>query len=258
VRVGVHADYALMASALRSILEAEPGLEVVTLPNVEQAEDGLPAEVDVLIAAGSSELFLVEGGDEGSGGGLPALLLLSDDLPTIRAALRRPWAAWGLLPPEAAEEEIRDALRALGHGLSVGPPGLLRDALAPRGDAVASSGDALAPQADAFASLGDALAPRTDAVASSGDALAPRTHIRPQGTPAPLGQGRDGPQPLTPREEQVLQMLAQGLANKEIAAELSISDHTVKFHISSIYDKLGVTNRVEAVRAGVRLGLLSV
>jgi DNA-binding NarL/FixJ family response regulator len=230
VRVGVPADYALMASALRSILEAEPGLEVVTLPNVEQAEDGLPAEVDVLIAAGSSELFLVEGGDEGSGGGLPALLLLSDDLPTIRAALRRPWAAWGLLPPEAAEEEIRDALRALGHGLSVGPPGLLRDALAPRGDAVASSGDALAP----------------------------RTHIRPQGTPAPLGQGRDGPQPLTPREEQVLQMLAQGLANKEIAAELSISDHTVKFHISSIYDKLGVTNRVEAVRAGVRLGLLSV
>jgi NarL family two-component system response regulator YdfI len=62
--------------------------------------------------------------------------------------------------------------------------------------------------------------------------------------------------PLTEREGQVLQLLARGLANKQIALELGISEHTVKFHISSIYTKLGVTNRTEAVRVGVHLGLI--
>jgi DNA-binding NarL/FixJ family response regulator len=62
---------------------------------------------------------------------------------------------------------------------------------------------------------------------------------------------------LTEREAQVLELLALGLANKQIALRLKISDHTVKFHISSIYAKLGVTNRTEAVRVGVQQGLVS-
>jgi DNA-binding NarL/FixJ family response regulator len=62
--------------------------------------------------------------------------------------------------------------------------------------------------------------------------------------------------PLTDREMEVLQLIAQGLANKQIAANLSISEHTVKFHVSSIYTKLGVGNRTEAVRMGVRRGLI--
>jgi DNA-binding NarL/FixJ family response regulator len=61
---------------------------------------------------------------------------------------------------------------------------------------------------------------------------------------------------LTQRETQVLQLLSQGLANKQIALSLEISEHTVKFHVSSIYAKLGVTNRTEAVRQGVRHGLI--
>ncbi len=61
---------------------------------------------------------------------------------------------------------------------------------------------------------------------------------------------------LTQREGEVLSLLAEGLANKQIALALGISEHTVKFHISSIYNKLGVTNRTEAVRAGARLGLI--
>jgi len=61
---------------------------------------------------------------------------------------------------------------------------------------------------------------------------------------------------LTERESQVLQLLARGLANKQIAVRLGISEHTVKFHISSIYSKLGVTNRTEAVRVGVQQGLV--
>lgn len=64
-------------------------------------------------------------------------------------------------------------------------------------------------------------------------------------------------EPLTERESQVLQLLARGLANKQIAAALGISEHTVKFHVSSIYTKLGASNRTEAVRSGVQRGLVA-
>ncbi len=60
--------------------------------------------------------------------------------------------------------------------------------------------------------------------------------------------------PLTPREREVLQLAAEGLANKQIALTLRISEHTVKFHLSSLYTKLGVTSRTEAIRAGARRG----
>jgi DNA-binding NarL/FixJ family response regulator len=63
--------------------------------------------------------------------------------------------------------------------------------------------------------------------------------------------------PLTERELEVLGLLSQGLANKQIALELGISEHTVKFHVSSIYTKLHVTNRTEAVREGLRGGWIA-
>jgi DNA-binding NarL/FixJ family response regulator len=63
-------------------------------------------------------------------------------------------------------------------------------------------------------------------------------------------------EPLTERESEVLQLLAQGLANKQIGVQLEISEHTVKFHVSSIYAKLGASNRAEAVRLGVQSGLI--
>jgi two-component system, NarL family, response regulator YdfI len=61
---------------------------------------------------------------------------------------------------------------------------------------------------------------------------------------------------LTDREIEVLRMLAEGFSNKEIASRLGISDHTVKFHISSILAKLGASSRTEAVTVGVRNGLI--
>jgi two-component system, NarL family, response regulator YdfI len=63
-------------------------------------------------------------------------------------------------------------------------------------------------------------------------------------------------EPLTKREREVLQMLAAGLGNKEIAAKLNISDHTAKFHVGSILGKLGVSTRAEAVAMGIRRGLV--
>jgi DNA-binding CsgD family transcriptional regulator len=65
------------------------------------------------------------------------------------------------------------------------------------------------------------------------------------------------PGPLTEREVQILGLLSTGLANKQVAAELGISEHTVKFHVSSIYTKLNVGNRAEAVREGLRHGLIA-
>ena len=61
---------------------------------------------------------------------------------------------------------------------------------------------------------------------------------------------------LTPRESEVLRLLADGLGNKEIAVKLSISEHTIKFHIHSILGKLGAASRTEAVTRGLRSGLI--
>ncbi|HEY3249395.1 MAG TPA: response regulator transcription factor [bacterium] len=71
-----------------------------------------------------------------------------------------------------------------------------------------------------------------------------------------------GPQPeppledLTPREVQVLQLLAEGLPNKAIARSLRISEHTVKFHVTAVMGKLGAHSRTEAVTRAARAGLL--
>jgi len=66
------------------------------------------------------------------------------------------------------------------------------------------------------------------------------------------------PETLTPREREVLEWLAEGLTNGAIAARLGISDHTVKFHVASIYGKLGVSTRAEAIRRGLRRGLITI
>jgi DNA-binding NarL/FixJ family response regulator len=99
---------------------------------------------------------------------------------------------------------------------------------------------------------------------SSADELTAAIHALSQGlivgTPALLFESENEPLergPLTERESEVLNLLAEGLANKQIAAALGISEHTVKFHVSSIYQKLNVTNRTEAVREGLRGGWIA-
>jgi len=74
--------------------------------------------------------------------------------------------------------------------------------------------------------------------------------------PTPAVQRTAGLDDLTPRETEVLRMLAEGLGNREMASRLGISDHTVKFHISSILDKLGASTRTEAVTMGIRMGII--
>ena len=62
---------------------------------------------------------------------------------------------------------------------------------------------------------------------------------------------------LTPREVEVLELVAEGLSNKAVAARLGISDQTVKFHLTSLSGKLGAINRTDAVRRALRRGLIT-
>jgi DNA-binding NarL/FixJ family response regulator len=106
-------------------------------------------------------------------------------------------------------------------------------------------------------------------------AVAAGLSVRPAGTPTSAGFGDDAfhdaaprngaddgleepidAEPLTAREAEVLDSLAQGLSNRAIAARLGISEHTVKFHLASIFGKLGATTRTGAVRRALRRGLI--
>jgi DNA-binding NarL/FixJ family response regulator len=81
--------------------------------------------------------------------------------------------------------------------------------------------------------------------------------MTPDASDASDAEEDDFDEPLTPREVQVLELLAEGLPNKAIAVRLHISDQTVKFHVSAISGKLGARNRTDAVRRAVRRGLIA-
>jgi DNA-binding NarL/FixJ family response regulator len=115
--------------------------------------------------------------------------------------------------------------------------------------------------AQAVAGRVDAIVVAPDVFEADQDAIGARDATRPARTGQSGGlewDDDDGPQePLTPREIQVLELLAEGLPNKAIATRLRISDQTVKFHVSSISGKLGAANRTDAVRRAVRRGLIT-
>ena len=62
---------------------------------------------------------------------------------------------------------------------------------------------------------------------------------------------------LTPREHEVLVLVADGLRNRDVAVRLGITEHTVKFHLAAIFGKLGVSSRTGAVRRALQLGLIA-
>jgi DNA-binding NarL/FixJ family response regulator len=97
-----------------------------------------------------------------------------------------------------------------------------------------------------FDSIADA---RVAGIAADAILLSPP--VEPVDDDAPL------PERLTPREIEVLELVAEGRPNRAIAERLGISDQTVKFHLASISGKLGAANRTDAVRRGVRAGLIT-
>ena len=110
---------------------------------------------------------------------------------------------------------------------------------------------------DSAIDIAGEFATAEDARQSGIDADALLTPLTPD-APAPRRGRREAfEEPLTARELQVLALLAEGLPNKAIAGRLGISDQTVKFHVAAIIAKLGAANRTEAVRLGVRRGLIA-
>jgi len=103
-----------------------------------------------------------------------------------------------------------------------------------------------------YATLAAARAAALDA-----DAIVVGTSGRAAASDEEYGEESTIDEPLTPREVQVLELLAEGLPNKAIAQRLAISDQTVKFHVASISAKLGAANRTDAVRRAVRRGLIT-
>ncbi len=97
------------------------------------------------------------------------------------------------------------------------------------------------------AAVAAAAAGLTVLPADTGSAPAPRPAVHASAAPA---------QSLSPREIEVIAMLAEGLGNKVIGARLGISEHTVKSHVASIFAKLGVSTRAEAAVSAARLGLI--
>ena len=94
------------------------------------------------------------------------------------------------------------------------------------------------------------------AAAAAGLTVVP-ADFGPAAAPRPAAHGVTMPAPaLTPREIEVIAMLAEGLGNKVIASRLGISDHTVKSHVGSIFAKLDVSTRAEAAVSAARLGLI--
>lgn len=168
-----------------------------------------------------------------------------ESLDALRALADEAWEEGG--PPalvvigDEEGEWVRDALRA----------GMVR-ALLPRG---ASGGEIVAAveavSAGLFALGADAFAALLAATPRASDEPA-AGQISEEGPP-PAGTELDA---LTPREREVLDMLAEGLSNKEIAWRMKISEHTVKSHVASIFAKLNVSTRTEAVTQGIRKGLI--
>lgn len=157
-----------------------------------------------------------------------------DDLPVplggdAEAALRAP--AVVLLADRPGAAWVAEALRA--GALAVLP----RDA---RPEEITAAVDAAAAGLVVLpAALAGELAARAAAEAPAADPLPP---------PADPG--------LTPREREVLELLARGMGNKGVARALGISEHTVKAHVGAVFEKLGASTRTEAVTIGVRTGLL--
>jgi len=198
---------------------------------------------------------------------LPRLLLVADD-PIARAGLRALAERSGLsVTAEAAADELQasqlDECDAIVWDVAAaGSLDALR-ATAARAPVLAlpwsvdEARDALAAGARGALSrerLAEQLLPSVQAVVQGllvlDDAFA-QALVRP---PA----GLDGAlvEPLTPREAEVLQLLAEGLSNRRLGERLGISEHTAKFHVNAILGKLGARSRAEAIAQAARLGLL--
>lgn len=222
MRVQVISAYPAIRSGLAALLRAQPGWEVAG----EAAPETLAPD------AASPDVVLFD-------------LEAAPDVETFAGWLDqvRPTGGAVLLLPERSRGALDGAVRELGRlvataeSAGVGLGVLGRDA-------------SVEEIVTAIAAVGAGLLALDRRQAAA--LWIPQEPVIATGTHAPS----PGDEPLTPRERDVLQLLAEGLPNKLIAQRLHVSDHTVKFHVSSIMLKLNAASRTEAVTVAARRGLL--
>lgn len=215
-----------MRAGLEALIAAEPGLEVVGNLSDQEVERPLTEAADVVLWA-IDELDPDQLPDHFSDkctgeDGTRAIVLLVDDWQPSAIGTLLQTGIRGILPTDATAAELTQALQAAAIGLTVIHPDILENWLS-----IA------------------ATEPRSSPPASSLTEWSPSEASLP-----------DLRQPLTNREIEVLKMMAEGVGNKTIARRLGISEHTVKFHIGSIFSKLNASSRTEAVMTGARQGLI--
>lgn len=169
-------------------------------------------------------------------------VVLLDDLPkSIRQMAASEVAAWAVMRNDTDSQQLAASIRAVAAGLVVVDRALIGLLAIPKVPSVM-----VTPSTPSISSLNmgnlnvdnSALIPASNSRVASEDSSLPF-------------------EKLTAREREVLQLVAQGLANKQIGGRLSISLHTVKFHVASILAKFGAMSRTEAVTLGARRGLVT-
>ncbi|HKW64787.1 MAG TPA: response regulator transcription factor [Candidatus Acidoferrum sp.] len=222
ISVFIVAASPLARSGLENLLAArqvEIAGNAARLDELDHRLDDAPADVILVDATGEPvEAFLDSLATSGLASDFSVVVLVEPaSLAAASAALREGVRA--VLPNDVSPEQLVAALQAAANGLLV---------LHPAQVAAQVTANGFGSGSGAGSAFGPARARELNELAES----------------------------LTPRESEVLQMLASGLGNKEIAAKLAISEHTVKFHVASILGKLGASTRTEAVSIGIRRGLV--
>ena len=225
IRVLVLAAYPAVRAGLGALLAQDPALR----PVEPTPAAGRPARV----VAGRSAVTVAIGPPAGSDGQEPDVVVA--DLPAL---------------PDQSADEIADAypgvpLVLLGADPAADGPGITAGPVA-----------YLAPDADA-PTLSAAVRGVLAGLTVLDPALAAAAGFHTHGRPAPAADSAPG-EALSPREREVLRLVADGYPNKAIARELGISEHTAKFHVGSLLAKLGAASRTEAVTIATRRGLLTI
>jgi DNA-binding NarL/FixJ family response regulator len=227
IKILIVARIPIIREGLRGLLASEPDFQLRTLTGLESGAqieeilsnqpDVVLVDVDVLEREGWALLRDLRDVAPGI-----AALVITDTQQDRRIANALALGAQGYLTRDASPEEMAAAVRAARQGLFV-----------------------LHPLA-ATMLLAELRADDTPLL-ENGSALETELDRRPQ----------ELIEPLSPRELDVLRLMVRGLSNKQIAKELVITEHTVKFHIRSILGKLGAANRTEAVTLALQKGLVT-